>query len=113
MLPTQRFWNLKQLGATAKGSLSLPVKCNQPSIHCAAFGNAANNDYAVHIINNAADRNTTLKGLPKDIQELYIYVTNAKKNMQYEGAIQVVNGKAKFNLESSSYITCLTSKKQD
>ncbi|HPG38753.1 MAG TPA: hypothetical protein PLP19_14245 [bacterium] len=113
MLPTQRFWNLKQLGATSKGSLSLPVKCTQPLIHCAAFGIAANNDYAVHLINNGAERNVTLKGLPKDIQELYIYVTNAKKNMQNEGTIQVVNGKARFNLESSSYTTCFTSKKQD
>lgn len=111
MQPTQRFWNLKQLGSTTKGLLSLPVSCSQPLIHCAAFGNANSSDYAVHIINNGANREVTLQGLPKNIEKLYVYVTNAQKNMQQTGTIKVSKGKAKFALEAASYSSLMTVKK--
>ncbi len=39
--PTQRFWNLKQLGMVSPGSFILPIACDKEGIDCAAFGDIA------------------------------------------------------------------------
>ena len=101
--PTQRFWNLKQLGSTEKGSFWLPVSCDRPSISSAAFGDIANEKYAIHLVNNGTTRQVTLNGLPDNVTKLRMYVTNGQKSMEECNLIPVVNGVAEFTLESAGY----------
>jgi len=103
--PTQRFWNLKQLASTPAGAFYLPLTCNHPDVNCVGFGDIANRKYAVHIVNNGAARTATLTGLPSELDELRVYVTDHTRGMEGGDAIPVVNGSAQFTLESASFTT--------
>jgi hypothetical protein len=103
--PTERFWSLKQLGSTKKGSSWLPIACDGPFISSAAFCDIANGKYAVHLVNNGTTRQTTLTGLPENIKGLRKYITNGNSGMKDSGTIPVSEGKAQFTLESASYIS--------
>ena len=106
--PTRRFWNLKQLAATPPRSFSLPVACDkQPNLTCAAFGNIAEGIYTVHVVNNGATRTATLKGLPPNVKELRLWVTDTQRNMQEADRIPVTDGKAQFPLAATSYTTVI------
>jgi hypothetical protein len=105
--PTQRFWNLKQLGATPAGSFWMPVTCNRPNISCAAAGNISDGIYTVHLVNNGATRNISLTGIPASVKAFNIYVTDATRGMQKIKTIPVVNGKAEFELEAQTYTSLI------
>jgi len=105
--PTQRFWNLKQLGATTAGSFWMPVTCNRPNISCAAAGNIADGIYTVHLVNNGATRNISLTGIPASVKAFNIYVTDATRGMQKIKTIPVVSGKAEFALEAQTYTSLI------
>lgn len=105
--PTQRFWNLKQLGLTPEGSFHLPVKLNGADISAAAFGDILNGVYSFHLVNNGAKREVTIKGIPAVVKQLQLYITNSEKTMESEKRIEVENGKARFTLESASYVTLI------
>lgn len=106
--PTQRYWNLKQLASTPPRSFALPVKCGKPGLACAAFGNIAEGAYTVHIVNNGATRAATVTGLPADVTQLRIWVTDAQRGMQEGSRIPVADGKAQFTLEAMSYTTLIS-----
>lgn len=108
--PTQRFWNLKQLASTPAGAFALPISCNNPNITSAAFGNLVNDEYAVHIVNSGATRAATLTGLPADLKELRIYITDSSRGMAEGKRISVVNGEAQFMLAAVSFTTLLSVK---
>ena len=108
--PTQRFWNLKQLAATPVGAFALPITCNAPNLASAAFGNLAKGEYAVHIVNSGAARSATLTGLPVDLKELRIYVTDSGRGMEEGKRIPVVNGRAQFTLEAVSFTSLMNAK---
>ncbi len=76
LLPTQRFWNLKQLASTPEGSFAIPAACNKEDINCAAFGNISRGKYAVHMVNNGAEREVMVKGIPPEVKYFTIYVTD-------------------------------------
>jgi hypothetical protein len=105
--PTQRFWNLKQLASTPAGSFVLPISCSNAYVTSAAFGNIANGRYAVHVVNNGATRPATLSGLPENLKELRLYITDSGRGMKEGKRIPVVNGKAQFTLEAASFTTLL------
>jgi hypothetical protein len=105
--PTQRYWNLKQLASTPPRSFSLPVKCNQPGIACAALGNIAEGVYTLHIVNNGATRPATVTGLPADVKQLRMWVTDARRGMEEGGRVSVADGKAQFTLEATSFTTLI------
>ena len=105
--PTQRYWNLKQLASTPPRSFSLPVKCNQPGIACAALGNIAEGAYTLHIVNNGATRAATVTGLPADVKQLRMWVTDAKRGMEESGRVSVADSKAQFTLEATSFTTLI------
>ena len=107
MQPTQRFWNLKQLGSTPAGAFALPVSCDRPSVTCAAFGDIANGTYAVHIVNYGNTRQATLTGLPATIKELRIYVTDGQRGMKEGARVKAANGKADFTLDTFAYTTLI------
>lgn len=103
--PTQRFWNLKQLASTPEGAFALPVTCGRPTLSCAAFGDIAKGAFAVHIVNNGAARPATLTGLPANLKELRVHVTDSRRAMEERKGIPVSGGKAQFTLEATSFTT--------
>jgi hypothetical protein len=106
--PTQRFWNLKQLASTPKDVAFMPLSSDGANLSCAALGNAAQNVYAVHLVNQGATRKVTLAGLPAKVKTLRLYVTDQKRAMKEEKAVAVANGKAQFTLDASSYATLIS-----
>jgi O-glycosyl hydrolase len=106
--PTRRFWNFKQLASTPERSFALPVACSSPNLTCAAFGNIAEGIYAVHIVNNGAARQATLTGLPANVKELRVWVTDTVRGMQEGARIAVSGGKAEVKLDATSYTTAIS-----
>ena len=106
--PTQRFWNLKQLASTPPQSFHLPVKCERPGVTCAALGNIAAGQYTLHIVNNGGSRPATITGLPADVKQLRIWVTDKQRGMEEGARIAVSGGKAQFNLDATSYVTLMS-----
>jgi hypothetical protein len=106
--PTQRFWNLKQLASTPPRTFNLPVQCKGPSLTCAAFGDIADGAYALHIVNNGAARPATITGLPADVKQLRVWVTDTKRGMQEGARVPVTDGKAEMTLDSMAYVTLIS-----
>jgi hypothetical protein len=105
--PTQRFWNLKQLGATPAGSFWMPISCDRPNISCAAAGDIADGIYTIHLVNNGATREITLSGIPESVKSFKLYVTDATRGMEKIKTLSVVNGKADFILEAQTYTSLI------
>ncbi|MFW5700023.1 MAG: hypothetical protein ACOCXS_03865 [Bacteroidota bacterium] len=103
--PSQRFWNLKQLASTPEDAFALPVTCAHEAVNCAALGNLSRGEYAVHIVNNGAERKATIKGLPEGVSKLEAFVTNSEKEMEKTEEITVVDGVAAITLPPAAYIS--------
>ncbi|WP_143436665.1 glycoside hydrolase [Hymenobacter crusticola] len=106
--PTQRFWNLKQLAATPKNVVALPITADRPNVSAAALGNIQEGKYAVHLVNNGATRRVTLTGVPETVKELQVYTTDKARSMQKGKAVVVKKGSAQFTLEAGTYTTLST-----
>lgn len=106
--PTQRFWNLQQLGLTPSGSFHLPISCDRPNVSCAAFADIANGVYAIHLVNNGAERLVTLTGLPNQVKRLQLYVTDSKRGREKGQLIPVENDQARFILEPASFTSLIS-----
>ena len=109
--PTRRFWNLKQLASTPEDAFALPDTCNKEEVNCASFGNLARGEYAVHIVNNGAEREALIKGFPADVTRMEIYVTDAARGMEKTGEINAEEGSFKLNLPPAAMITLKTASK--
>jgi hypothetical protein len=105
--PTQRFWDVKQMASIPPNVYYLPVKCDRPGLTCAAFGNIATGVYAVHVVNTGAARPTTITGLPAEVKELRVWVTDGQRGMQEGQRIPVSGGKAQFQLDATSFTTMI------
>ena len=103
--PTQRFWNLKQLSKTPENSFSIPFTCNKEDINCAVFGNIAKGEYAIHVVNNGAECDATISGIPSGITVFDVYITDAKTNMKKTASIPVENGQVKLMLHPASFMS--------
>ncbi|HET6569398.1 MAG TPA: hypothetical protein VFG50_15630 [Rhodothermales bacterium] len=108
--PTQRFWNLKQLGSTPAGLFAMPVTADKPGITSAALGDNDRGVYAVHLVNDGPTREATLAGLPDDVHELRIYVTDSTRGMQEGPRVPVSNGQAHFTLNATSFTTLISAR---
>jgi hypothetical protein len=106
--PGQRFYNLKQLSLTPIGLFAIPITCDRPNVSCAAFGDSGKGTYAVNLVNNGTSREVTLTGLPGNVRSLSIYNTGAKLGAKQGRSVKVVNGKAKFKLEETSFTTLIS-----
>lgn len=106
--PTQRYWNLKQLASTPPRSFALPVKCGRPGLTCAAFGNIAENLYTLHIVNNGAGHPATITGLPAEVKQMRLWITNKDRGMEEGARVTVADGKAQFTLDPMSYVTLIS-----
>ncbi|MEO6328141.1 MAG: hypothetical protein ABIO55_04380 [Ginsengibacter sp.] len=107
--PTQRFWNLKQLASIPEGLKAMPIRSSAANVSCAALGDNDKGVYSIQLVNNASSRHVTVTGLPKKVKSLRMFVTTKKLSMQEGKLVPVVNGKATFILEATSY-TSLESK---
>jgi hypothetical protein len=106
--PTWRFWNFKQLASTPERSFALPVSCNGPNLTCAAFGNIAEGIYSFHMVNNGATRQATLTGLPANVKELRVWVTDSTRGMEEGARVPVSGGKAEIKLDATSFTTVVS-----
>ena len=107
MRPTQRFWNLKQLNLTPKGSFHLPLTANRPDISCVAFGDIKTGTYSIHIVNNGAKRDIKLEGIPKNVKKLRMYITNEDRDMDKTKNVRVTDGTAEFSAEAASFVSLI------
>ena len=108
--PTQRFFNLQQLGSTPEGMFAIPVTSNKPGVTIAALGDAKRNIYAVHLVNKGASRTVELSGLPAEVNALDLYLTNKENSFKKIKTVQVKNGTANFELEGAGFTTLKTAK---
>lgn len=108
LTPTRRFWNLKQLASTPKGLFAMPIISDRPYITCAALGDNEKGTYTVHIVNNGATREVSLKGLPTDVKGFSVFVTNANKDMAAGKRVKVSKGEANFTVEETSFVTLIS-----
>jgi O-glycosyl hydrolase len=79
-------------------------------LNCAAFGNIARGEYAVHIVNNGAGRQASVKGLPGDASVFEVFVTSETKGMEKTGEVTAVNGALQVNLLPASFTTLISKK---
>jgi hypothetical protein len=105
---TQRYWNLKQFASVPANSFSLPVKCSNENVNCAAFGNIARGAYALHMVNNGASRKATISGFPAEVKELLMYITDASHGMVQSGKLPVQDGTVEAELPSACFVTLIT-----
>ncbi len=108
--PTRRFWNLKQLASTPADAFALPISCNKEEVNCAAFGNIARNEYAIHMVNNGAARKATIKGIPAGVSIFEVYITDEVKNMEKTGEVKALDGKVEIELLPTAFITLIGKK---
>ena len=104
---TQRFWNIKQLASTPEESMHIPAKVNKESVNVAAFANIVRGEYALHLVNNGASREATIKGLPDNVKSVRVYVTNSKESMK-ESKVNVTDGFVRILLQPISFISIFT-----
>jgi len=102
--PTRRFFHLKQLGLTPAGAPFLPLAGEAPNITRAAYGGAAKG-YAIHLVNNGATRDATITGLPATLNELRVFVTDAKRQMAEINKVAVADGTVHITLDQGSLTT--------
>jgi len=105
--PTQRFWNIRQLSETPEKAFALPFTCDKEEVNCAAFGNLARNEYAIHIVNNGAKRTATIKGLPENSAHIEAFATNETMNKQEIKATQAADGSISVELPPASFVTVI------
>lgn len=104
--PTQRFWQLRQLGMTATGAVAVPITSDKPGVVSCAFLDRGS--CVVHLVNNGASRKAVLSGLPADAKSLRIYVTDGQRGMQETACVPVDGFKAEVFLYSMSFISAVT-----
>jgi hypothetical protein len=83
----------------------MPIKSSAADVSCAALGDNEKNKYSIQLVNNSTARQVALTGLPAKLKALRMFVTDKKRAMEEEKQIPVVNGKANFILEATSYTT--------
>jgi hypothetical protein len=103
--PTQRFWNLKQLGCTQEGLFYMPLAADKDAVSCAALGDNSKHVYTIHLVNNGASREVHLTGLPGGVKGFKIYITDEKANMRLSKTIKVQNHESTFTLKERCFAT--------
>ncbi|GAA5029961.1 hypothetical protein GCM10011506_18640 [Marivirga lumbricoides] len=103
--PTQRFFNLQQLGATPQGSFSIPATISKKGLTVAAYKEDNNTSFTLHVVNKGASREVKIEGIPDGIDKLNVRVTNRTNSNKKVKTIKVKNGIAEYNLEGASFIS--------
>ena len=108
LYPTQRFYNLEQLGSTPKGLYAIPIISGDELVTSAAFINPRKNNMAIHMVNKGATRTASISGIPQRIKELRVFTTNKNKSFESIKIVPVRNGTVSLELEGASFITLMS-----
>ncbi|WP_298245868.1 hypothetical protein [uncultured Christiangramia sp.] len=103
--PTQRFFNLKQLGTTPKGLNVIPLISKEEMITATALGDQKNGEYALHLVNKSATREITIIGIPESVSSFTLYTTNSKESFKKGKSLKPKNGELKFEADGASFIS--------
>ncbi len=103
--PAQRFWQIRQLGMTTPGSTAMAITCDNPKVISCAY--ADHGACVVHMINNGAARTALISGLPGNLKDMRVFVTDARRGMQETGRVPVVQGRVELPVDAMSF-TSLT-----
>ena len=103
--PAQRFWQIRQLGMTTPGSTAMAITCDNPKVISCAY--ADHEACVVHMINNGAARTALISGLPGNLKDMRVFVTDARRGMQETGRVPVVQGRVELPVDAMSF-TSLT-----
>jgi hypothetical protein len=106
----QVFLGQRDLSFLHRDSGILSSKCSKEGINCAAFGNIARSEYAIHIVNNGADCQTIVTGIPQEIKAFDIFVTDKEKGMEKIGETDVSEGRVEFRLHKAGFTTLISKK---
>ncbi len=106
--PTQRFFNLKQLGSTPKGLLSIPITIDKKAITGAAFGDENSGTYAIHLVNKGATRMVKLTGIPQKSTEFTLFLTDNEHDFKKMKTLKVKNGVLEFELQGAGYVSLMS-----
>jgi O-glycosyl hydrolase len=101
LAPAQRFWQIKQLALTAADSPALPISSDNSKVVCCAFADHGN--CVIHLVNNGAARTATVSGVPTEIKEMRVLVTDHRRGMEETGRAPVVQGTLQLPLDSMSF----------
>lgn len=101
--PAQRFWQIKQLGMTAPGAKALTVNCDNTNVTACAFDD--HGVCVVHLVNNGPARTATVTGLPPEVKEARVFVTDAHRGMQQTNNVPVAEGRVQLPLDAMSFTT--------
>jgi O-glycosyl hydrolase len=105
--PTQRFWQLKQLGSTPVRSAAIPVTCDKPNVVACAFVHRESGVYSIHLVNNGPTREVVVAGLPQTVKRLSVLSTDARRGMN-EANAAVNGGRARMTIDTQSYLTLIS-----
>lgn len=106
--PTQRFFNLQQLGNTPKGLYALPITTSNDAITAAAYGDKEKGIYAIHLVNKGATRKVTITGLPKEVSKMKVFLTNKEKSNELMETLSVRNGSITLQLQGAGFTSLVT-----
>ena len=107
--PTQRFWNIQQLADTPEQSFHLPVTASAKNVNSAAFGNISRNQYAVHLVNNGAERTAIIHGLPENCTIVAAYGTNYTLSRQKLATTIEDDGSIRVEMPPASFVSVFIS----
>jgi hypothetical protein len=85
----------------------MPIASSREDVSAAALGDDSRAAYAVHLVNNGAAREAVLTGLPNEVKELRIFVTDSERAMEEGRPIRIVSGEGRFSLEPTSFTTLI------
>ena len=105
LLPTQRFYNLKQFNLAPAGSAWAPAQSSSGLVLAAACVDPSRAVYTVHLVNNGASRPVTLFGLPPSVTRMSVCVTDEKRGLEKLEPVGVKNGSAQFTLPGRTLTT--------
>jgi O-glycosyl hydrolase len=81
------------------------LQSNHPEVSCAALGNNNKGIYTLHMVNNGAERQATITGLPAKAQKVQMFVTNQQDAVKSAGIKTAGNGQLKIKLPARSFVT--------
>jgi hypothetical protein len=103
LAPGRRFWQVKQLNLTPADSAAIPVSGSANNITACAY--LDHQRTLIHLLNNAAERTTTITGLPVQSVQAHIYLTDETNGMKELPPATVTNGTITVTLPQDSLVT--------
>ncbi len=108
LYPTQRFFNLKQLGSTPKGLSAIPITIDKKAITGAAFGDENTETYAIHLVNKGATRMVKITEIPQKTTEFHLFLTDNDHSFEKIKTIKVKNGALEFELQGAAFASLIS-----